>query len=147
MISIRSAIAYPKSSAPVIVEEVFTPEQEDTVRICPHCGATIDHNPDDTFNFAAHTIIVRSKRMPGLIWERRLGPKSWHVLMFLLDRIGKFMSTERVMMACFDEEVDNGIVTVQVGEIRKALSGSNYYIETRYKSGYRLLRKPGDSNN
>jgi len=45
-----------------------------------------------------------------------------------------------VLMSCFDEEVDSGIVTVQIGVVRKLLSGTEYFIETKYGLGYRLLR-------
>jgi DNA-binding response OmpR family regulator len=128
MLSLKTNIVYP-----------FVKE-EPRLEICPHCGGNLKHDPDDTFNFEMHQIRIKSPRS-GVVWIRSVPPKTWSVLEFLLKHIGQFRSTERVHIACFSEEVDTGIVTVQVGALRKLLQGSPYEIETKYAIGYRLLRK------
>lgn len=132
MISLKGPIDYSKST-------IYTFIDED--QLCPHCGGKVNHNPNDTFDMINHTIVIPSKRVEGVKWIRRCPPKSWNVLMLLLDNIGKFLSTERIHAACFDYAVDNGIVTVTIGAIRKNLQGSPYFIETHYGVGYRLLRQ------
>jgi DNA-binding response OmpR family regulator len=115
------------------------PKEE--IKICPHCGANIEHDPDDTFDFTNRQIIAKSRRIEGVVFKRHVPPKTWKVLVYLLESIGKWRSTERIWMTCFDEDVDSGIVTVQIGLVRKLLQGTEYEIETQYGAGYRLLRK------
>ena len=116
-------------------------QPKDELTICPHCGGNIAHDPNDTFDFINRQILAASRRVEGVTFRRHVPPKTWNVLMYLLDSIGKWRSTERIWMACFDEDVDSGIVTVQIGLVRKLLQGTEYEIETQYGAGYRLLRK------
>ncbi len=139
MMSIRGLVNYQSNVLTIERPEPAKPSVAE-IEVCPHCGGSLRYDPNDTFNLIEHKVLVRSRRVPGLVWERPATPKAWNLLMFLLKNMGKFLSTERVLMSCFDEEVDSGIVTVQIGVIRKLLSGTEYFIETKYGLGYRLLR-------
>jgi DNA-binding response OmpR family regulator len=118
-----------------------SPAHKEEIKICPHCGGNIAHDPNDTFDFTDHIIIAQSRRIEGVSFRRHVPPKTWNVLLYLLKSIGQWRSTERIWTTCFDEDVDSGIVTVQIGLLRKFLQGTNYEIETQYGAGYRLLRK------
>lgn len=137
MISIRQNFLPPRPAN--VVPLSLSREIEDP-KVCPHCGKSIEHNPDDTFDTIERKILVRSRRVEDVVWARSVPPQAWEVLMFLLRHIGQYRSTERVHQACFNEDVDLGSVTVTIGILRKALSGTPYTIETRWGFGYRLLR-------
>lgn len=145
MLSIRTNIPYssplaPASSTLLIPANLRAPPEEE-LKVCPHCGGDLKQSADNTFNFQTHEIVIRSRRSESRLWRRPVQPKTWSLLEYLLQNIGKFRSTEQVHMVCFDEEVDTGIVTVQVGALRKLLDGTPYFIETKYGVGYRLLRR------
>lgn len=107
--------------------------------VCPHCGRDITQKSDDAFDFVQREIIVKSRRYSGVTWRRHVAPKTWQVLLFLIKHIGGYVTNERILMACFDEEVDGGAVVVHITNLRKLLEGTSYHIETKYALGYRLL--------
>lgn len=119
----------------------FLPSKvENYGNICPHCGRDTRSKPNEVFDFTQREIIIRSRRFSGVTWRRHVAPKTWEVLMFLLKHNGAYITNERILMACFGEDVDGGAVVVHITNLRKLLEGTIYYIETKYALGYRLLQ-------
>jgi DNA-binding winged helix-turn-helix (wHTH) protein/pimeloyl-ACP methyl ester carboxylesterase len=80
----------------------------------------------------------------GRLWragqELALTPKALEVLTYMVERAGQVLPREQLLEALWPETyVDDHALSVQIGEIRKALGDDvreSRYVETRHRRGY-----------
>lgn len=97
----------------------------------------------DLYTFGEFTLDVLDRRLNRGAYRVHLPPKTYDVLVALVRRAGRLVTKhellERVWPGVF---VDEGILTVHVAALRKALGDtrrSPAYIETVSRSGYRFV--------
>jgi pimeloyl-ACP methyl ester carboxylesterase/DNA-binding winged helix-turn-helix (wHTH) protein len=93
--------------------------------------------------FGPFRLDVHSRRLWREGREVMLGPKALDLLIFLAKRPGEILSRDQIMSAIWpDTFVEDHALTVQIGEIRKALADhatNPAYIETRHRRGYQFV--------
>ena len=106
----------------------------------------------DVFHFGEFTLEAAERRLLQGGKVVRLSPKAHDVLRLLLRQAGHLVTKDELLSQVWpDASVEEGILTVHVSALRKALGDdrrSSGYIETVSRSGYRfvasLTREPVD---
>ena len=94
-------------------------------------------------HFGGFLLELASRRLWRGGQEILLTPKAMDVLIHLVERAGEVVEREAFLEALWPGTyVDDHALSVQVGEVRKALDdrpGSPRFIETRHRRGYRFI--------
>jgi len=100
-------------------------------------------NGHDVFQFGAFTLALGERRLVAGGDTIRLSPKTFDVLATLVQHQGHLMTKHELLARVWPEVfVDDGILTVHVAALRKALGDDRRrpsYIETVSQSGYRFV--------
>lgn len=97
----------------------------------------------DVFHFREFTLEVAERRLTHRAEVIRLSPKAHDVLVLLLRQAGHLVTKDELLSRVWpDASVEEGILTVHISALRKALGDdtrSSAYIETVPRSGYRFV--------
>jgi DNA-binding winged helix-turn-helix (wHTH) protein len=97
----------------------------------------------DVFHFGEFTLEAAERRLTHRAEVIRLSPKAHDVLVLLLRHAGHLVTKDELLSRVWpDASVEEGILTVHVSALRKALGDdkrSRAYIETVSRSGYRFV--------
>ena len=100
-------------------------------------------NGQDLYNFGEFTLDVPDRRLTRGGCPVHLVPKTYDVLVVLIRQAGRLVTKRELLEGVWpDVFVDEGILTVHVAALRKALGDtrrSPAYIETVSRSGYRFI--------
>ena len=109
--------------------------------ICMHTQSR--RNGQDLYTFGEFTLDVPDRRLTRGASPVHLAPKTYDVLVALIRRAGRLVTKHELLEGVWPSVfVDEGILTVHVAALRKALNetrGSPVYIETVPRSGYRFI--------
>lgn len=106
---------------------------------CSHCGAPTGL-VDPVFDDVRCKVIVEGEL-------RHMQPNAWDALWVLRERFGRLVSKETLMRLVYGakEMPSDKAVDVYLCQIRRALKGSPYEVETVWGRGVRLVRTDRDS--
>lgn len=97
----------------------------------------------DVFHFGEFTLEIAERRLMHRADVIRLSPKAHDVLVLLLRHAGRLVTKDELLSRVWpDTSVEEGILTVHMSALRKALGDdrqSGGYIETVSRSGYRFV--------
>ena len=97
----------------------------------------------DVFHFGEFTLQAAERRLMQAGKVVRLSPKAHDVLVVLLRQAGRLVTKDELLSRVWpDAMVEEGILTVHISALRKALGDgkrSGGYIETVSRSGYRFV--------
>jgi DNA-binding winged helix-turn-helix (wHTH) protein len=97
----------------------------------------------DLYSFNEFTLDVPDRRLTRGGCPVHLAPKTYDVLVILIRRAGRLVTKQELLESVWPGVfVDEGILTVHVAALRKALGDtrrSPAYIETVSRSGYRFV--------
>jgi DNA-binding winged helix-turn-helix (wHTH) protein len=97
----------------------------------------------DLYTFGEFTLDVPDRRLNRGACRVYLVPKTYDVLVVLIRRAGRLVTKHELLESVWPGVfVDEGILTVHVAALRKALGDSRRspaYIETVSRSGYRFV--------
>ena len=97
----------------------------------------------DLYRFGEFTLDVPDRRLTRGTCPVHLAPKTYDVLVVLIRRAGRLVTKHELLERIWpDVFVDEGILTVHVAALRKALGDtrrSRACIETVSRSGYRFV--------
>lgn len=97
----------------------------------------------DLYNFGEFTLDIPDRRLTRGACDVHLTPKTYDVLVTLIRRAGRLVTKHELLEGVWPRVfVDEGILTVHVAALRKALGDtrqSSAYIETVSRSGYRFV--------
>jgi TolB-like protein/Flp pilus assembly protein TadD len=97
----------------------------------------------DVFHFGEFTLEAAERRLTHRAEVIRLPPKAHDVLVLLVRHAGHLVTKDELLSRVWpDASVEEGILTVHVSALRKALGDdkrSSAYIETVSRSGYRFV--------
>jgi len=99
--------------------------------------------PSVRLHFGGFILDLTTRRLWQGGQEVLITPKAFEVLAFLAERHGQVVDREALLEALWPGTfVDDHALSVQVGEVRKALDdrpGAPRFIETRHRRGYRFI--------
>ena len=97
----------------------------------------------ETYTFAGFTLDVPERRLSRHAEHLTLAPKAFDLLVTLVRRAGRLISKTELLETVWPESfVEEGILTVHVSALRKALGDTNRqprFIDTVSRSGYRFI--------
>lgn len=94
----------------------------------------------DVYAFGTFTLDVGERRLTAGGDAIRLSPKALDVLAVLVQSPGRLTTKDELLARVWPESfVEDGILTVYVAALRKALGEENTFIETVRGSGYRFV--------
>jgi DNA-binding winged helix-turn-helix (wHTH) protein len=97
----------------------------------------------ELYEFGEFTLDVPERRLTRGALRVHLAPKTYDVLVALVRRAGHLVTKHELFDRIWpDVFVEEGILTVHVASLRKALGDmrrSPWYIETASRSGYRFI--------
>ena len=97
----------------------------------------------DLYSFGEFTLDVPDRRLTRRVCSVHLAPKTCDVLVALIWRAGRLVTKRELLESVWPGVfVEEGILTVHVAALRKALGDSRRspaYIETVSRSGYRFV--------
>jgi len=97
----------------------------------------------DLYSFGEFTLDVPDRRLTRHATSVHLAPKTYDVLVTLIRRAGRLVTKHELLDGVWPAIfVDEGILTVHVAALRKALGDRKrppVYIETVSRSGYRFI--------
>jgi DNA-binding winged helix-turn-helix (wHTH) protein len=92
------------------------------------------------FCFAEFTLDATERRLLRNSAAIRLAPKALDLLIALVRDAGRLVTKEQLLARVWpDSFVEEGILTVHVSALRKALGNEDSYIETIPRTGYRFI--------
>src|SRR6516165_4580993 len=99
----------------------------------------------EVFRFGEFILDVAERRLLRGTEYVRLSPKAHDVLVELVRQEGRLVTKDELLKRVWPEAfVEEGILTVHISALRKALSdekGTQGYIETVQRSGYRFIAR------
>lgn len=109
------------------------PEGFAKIRLIPMAGGHV-------FRFAEFTLDAAERRLLRDGAAIRLAPKALDLLIALVRDAGRLVTKDQLLARVWpDAFVEEGILTVQVSALRKALGNDDAYIETVPRTGYRFV--------
>jgi len=96
----------------------------------------------DVFRFAEFTLDAAERRLLRDGAVIRLPPKALDLLITLVRHAGRLVTKDQLLARVWpDSFVEEGILTVHVSALRKALGNDDSYIETVPRTGYRFVAR------
>lgn len=94
----------------------------------------------ERYRFGSVTLDVGERRLTRGLDVLHLSPKAFDVLVALVRRAGHLVSKQDLLTEVWpDAFVEEGILSVHIAAVRKALDGDGPFIETVPRAGYRLV--------
>lgn len=116
---------------------------EEAAKFCPHCHTRLERRTDpvlpaEHFDNWQRAIIVKGQL-------RRLPPMLWKLLLIFWERQDKIMPREILLTLLYGDELEEPpvpkILDVYVCQLRPALRGTPFMIETTHGEGYLFSAK------